>query len=449
MQLSDELALSVYRPVAEISAKHHVQLVQHTETGKFYVKKQLTVYSAEVFRSLIRKPVKHVPQIFALFEDTGTLTVIEEYLPGSSLAELLEQDGPCPEEQAANLVLQLTRIVSALHHRTPAIIHRDIKPSNLILSPDGILELLDFNAAKFSSPDEYRDTRLLGTTGYAAPEQYGFGVSSPQTDLYAIGVLFHELLTGRMPSAGSGNEDVGRFSSIIKRCTKLDPADRFASADELSEAILLVMNSSDTVRSAVQDSSTDTSQNFQKAGQSFSTDDSSHPMRGASSVSHRNDTPPYATTGDSVGGNQGTPSDSSCNINQGVLADNPRSVAQDSFSAITYASSSRRFLPPGFRRGDPARMIPSTFGYLFLFYFGFTLQVDDAVSQLDLILNRIDFTLTMFTVVFFSANYLGVQRLFPLARSKNKLAHIIGVILWDIIFVFALLMLLSIAESFL
>ena len=76
----------------------------------------------------------------------------------------------------------------------PAIIHRDIKPSNIIITAYNRAVLLDFNAAKYYSCQSTEDTVLLGTQGYASPEQYGFGSSSPQTDIYSMGILFRELL---------------------------------------------------------------------------------------------------------------------------------------------------------------------------------------------------------------------------------------------------------------
>ena len=72
------------------------------------------------------------------------------------------------------------------------IIHRDIKPSNIMITEQNHVVLLDFNAAKLYTNASTNDTVLLGTKGYAAPEQYGFGSSSPQTDIYAIGVLIKE-----------------------------------------------------------------------------------------------------------------------------------------------------------------------------------------------------------------------------------------------------------------
>ncbi len=132
------------------------------------------------------------------------------------------------------LMLQLCGIVSALHHRTPPVIHRDIKPSNLIISPDGVLKLLDFNAAKYVTENQSADTELLGTAGYAAPEQYGFGASDAHTDLYAIGVLMNVLRTGRMPAEETAG---GNLAPLIARCTELNPSDRFRSVDELAEAL--------------------------------------------------------------------------------------------------------------------------------------------------------------------------------------------------------------------
>lgn len=234
MNLSDECALSYYAPVAEICPEHGVQLVQHTETRRFYVKKRLAIYNLEIFRYLQAHPVRHIPHIYELAEDGNTLIVIEEYLPGQSLQEVLDASGPLPEEQVIELARQLCAIIGQLHSAEPAIIHRDIKPANLILSPDGVLKLLDMNAAKWESTDKTQDTQLIGTTGYAAPEQYGFGVSTVQTDIYSIGVLLNVLLTGMLPAEALAE---GALAPIISRCTQLAPEERYASVKELANAL--------------------------------------------------------------------------------------------------------------------------------------------------------------------------------------------------------------------
>ncbi len=234
MSLSDELALSYYKPVADINADRTVKLVQHTQTGKFYVSKHIAIYNPDVYRSLMADPVPDTPVIYELAEDDSGLTLIEEYLPGDTLQEILDRDGVFTEDEVIGLLLQLCRIISALHHREPPIIHRDIKPSNIIISPDNVLKLLDFNTAKYEDPDESRDTRLLGTAGYAAPEQYGFGASAVQTDLYSMGVLMNVLLCGAVPSEKLAD---GSLSAIIKKCTELNPSDRFSDVDELEKAL--------------------------------------------------------------------------------------------------------------------------------------------------------------------------------------------------------------------
>ena len=114
------------------------------------------------------------------------------------------------------------------------MIHRDLKPSNLILTYDGRLILVDFNSAKSYHPERSQDTVLFGTAGYAAPEQYGFSPSAPAADIYALGVLFHKMLTGDLP--GEGNY-LGKFSGVIAKCIKIDPKNRYDSVASLQKAI--------------------------------------------------------------------------------------------------------------------------------------------------------------------------------------------------------------------
>ena len=101
-----------------------------------------------------------------------------------------------------------------------------------MIDSDGNVKLLDMNAAKQNRFHEAQDTNLIGTVGYAAPEQYGFGSSEPGTDIYSIGVLLNEMITGVFPNERMPE---GRIGDIIRKCTKMDPQDRYRSARELLE----------------------------------------------------------------------------------------------------------------------------------------------------------------------------------------------------------------------
>lgn len=121
----------------------------------------------------------------------------------------------------------------------PPVIHRDIKPSNIIIGKDGTIRLIDFDAASRFTPEKNRDTTLMGTQGYAAPEQYGFCRSGPETDIYALGVLLNEMLTGKLPVEKTVN---GPFASVVEKATAMDPENRYHSADEMSRAVSRVMH---------------------------------------------------------------------------------------------------------------------------------------------------------------------------------------------------------------
>ncbi len=247
--------ISSYRRIAELHREHGVTLVQQVRTGAICVRKDLQVYDAAVYRQLQRHPVRGVPRIYAFFENDpnaedndaagepgrgapGTLTVIEEYIPGRTLQELLEAQGALSQACVTEIVLQLCDILEQLHGMEPPIVHRDIKPSNVIQKEDGGVVLIDFNAARQNEPGDRRDTRLIGTAGYAAPEQYGFASSTPRADIYAVGQLMRTLLTGSEESNAPLPRGIsGGLRRIVNRCTQMNPKDRFSSATALRKAL--------------------------------------------------------------------------------------------------------------------------------------------------------------------------------------------------------------------
>lgn len=123
----------------------------------------------------------------------------------------------------------LCKVLRHLHKN--GIVHRDIKPSNLLLGADGHIRLIDFDAARETKTDAEQDTRLLGTKGYAPPEQYGFAQTDERADIYALGVTFRELL------ASAASKD--RWRHILNRCTALEPKRRYRHVWMIPAAVRL------------------------------------------------------------------------------------------------------------------------------------------------------------------------------------------------------------------
>ena len=234
MTIEQELKLSYYQQVADINTEHHIFLVQDVRTQKFYVKKLLTTYNADIYHYLQKHPIANTPKVILAEEDNRILTVIEEYIPGDTLDELLEKEGTLSEDQVIDITSQLCTILDDFHSCTPAIVNRDIKPSNIKISPDGVVKLLDMNAAKWSNTEADKDTMLLGTQGYAAPEQYGFGPSSVLSDIYSVGVLMNVMLTGELPNKRIAG---GQLGKLIAKCVELSPSGRYQSIAQLQKAL--------------------------------------------------------------------------------------------------------------------------------------------------------------------------------------------------------------------
>lgn len=234
MDIEKRLHMSFYKTIAIISEEHNVYIVQNTNDKHIYVKKILNVYNSDVYESLLHHQFFGLPHIYEMYQEDNTLTIIEEYISGPTLDELINSSYKFSLEKVKNIAAQLCSILENMHNNSPAIIHRDIKPSNIILRSDGTIVLLDLNAAKHVSNDKNEDTTLLGTKGYAAPEQYGFGVSNPQTDIYALGMVMNTLLYGEFSSTPFPNSEL---THLIEKCIQLNPKDRYKNVSMLKEEL--------------------------------------------------------------------------------------------------------------------------------------------------------------------------------------------------------------------
>ncbi len=218
--------LNDYQFLDEINDTHKVYLVKNKNDNCLYVEKMLSVYDIDIYKYLLNKKFYGIPKIAEIVLDGTGLVVFEEYISGFSLEELMDKGYQFSNDEIKNIAITLCKIMSGLN-KDAKIVHRDIKPSNIIKS-DNMYYLVDFNAAKFVDESKPKDTVLLGTQGYAAPEQYGFGSSTTQTDIYSIGMLIKELSNGSLSK---------EFKEIVNTCCQMDPKNRYHSFEELEIAL--------------------------------------------------------------------------------------------------------------------------------------------------------------------------------------------------------------------
>lgn len=220
-------------------------------------------------RSASRIQSEHVARVLDVGAlDSGEPYMVMEYLEGADLSKVVRQRGPLPIEEAVDYLLQACEALAEAH--VAGIVHRDMKPANLYLTrrADGstCIKVLDFGISKASlTGDQPSDQHLtqtssvLGTPGYMAPEQLRSSKHvDARTDLWALGVILHELLTGRLAFQGSTVPEVyaailasppealrsvrpdapPQLEAVILRCLEKDASRRFANAGEFAMALV-------------------------------------------------------------------------------------------------------------------------------------------------------------------------------------------------------------------
>ena len=149
---------------------------------------------------------------------------------GDTLAELLT-GAKLTEKEARQVTMQLCQALHVLH--SMGAVHRDVKPENVILRGSDAV-LIDFDAARIYKDESESDTQVLGTTGFAAPEQYGIFQSDERADIFSLGVLLNIMLTGKHPSREMA---AGKMGRIVRKCTMTAPEQRYQSARALMEVL--------------------------------------------------------------------------------------------------------------------------------------------------------------------------------------------------------------------
>lgn len=223
----------LYEPLCTLGTDR-VWLVKNRDTGMICVKKYVNPDTIAVYDKLSDINNPHIEQVITTVKDGDKSYVITKYISGITVREYLEKNGVFQENDAVKYINALLDGLSAVH--SMEIIHRDITPGNVIISDDGIIKLIDFGIARQMKPDQNKDTTILGTVGYAAPEQFGFRQSDKRTDIYAVGVLLNQMLTGSFPNETIYNGS-NTLENVIKTSTNINADSRFEDAEHMKKAM--------------------------------------------------------------------------------------------------------------------------------------------------------------------------------------------------------------------
>ena len=197
----------------------------------------------------------NVVNVFDRGEHDGTYYIAMEYLPGRTLKEVIAERGALEQEAVIDVGVQILRAASFAHRR--GVVHRDLKPHNVILDDAGNAKVTDFGIARAGASEMTEAGSIMGTAQYLSPEQAQGHAATSQSDLYSVGIILYELLTGQLPFEGESAVSIAvqhlndpptpihalrpdvapELEAAVMRALAKDPAARWADADEFIRAL--------------------------------------------------------------------------------------------------------------------------------------------------------------------------------------------------------------------
>ncbi len=205
----------------------------------------------------------HVVSIHDVGYENGLYYIVMEYVEGITLKEYIAQKGSLPWKEAVSHAAQICEGLDAAHKKH--VIHRDIKPQNIVMAPDGVLKITDFGIARANNGQATmtNDGNAIGTVYYLSPEQARGGFTDERTDIYSLGVVLYEMLTGKLPFTDDSpvavaikhiqesptplrvlNPDIPEsVETIVLHAMSKDPDSRYATADDFLKDLQAVLDS--------------------------------------------------------------------------------------------------------------------------------------------------------------------------------------------------------------
>lgn len=232
MNFTMEYYLSKYEELSVLSntKKCRTSLMRNKDTGELVVKKEMEKKSFSVYSLLKSIRNKNLIKVLECFSDEDKTIAIEEYVNGKRLDDYF-QEKKATLEQVIDVGIALCEGLSPMHKLN--IVHRDIQPKNIIITNEGNLKIIDFDISRKENENATHDTTLLGTVGYAAPEQYGFAQTTNRSDIYSIGAVLKEL------------SSFIELDKIIAKCMEMDPTNRYEKVEQLKNELEKVKDQSE------------------------------------------------------------------------------------------------------------------------------------------------------------------------------------------------------------
>ena len=211
----------------------NIDLIHNNHNGQFMVRRISPTDTYDVLKLMTRIRHKNLMAVYDVVKKDGVCVSICEFINGTTLQHTVEHTGVYTVDRVKNIMCQICDGLYVLHSNN--IVHRDIKPENIMTDGKGNIKIIDFDITRIIKSQQNQDTNILGTIGYASPEQFGFSQTTHKADIYSCGVLMNYLLTARLP-----NEQCyeGNLTPIIRKCIEIDETKRFQDITALKTAII-------------------------------------------------------------------------------------------------------------------------------------------------------------------------------------------------------------------